>query len=269
MTNPNAPDDAMDRMVDPDVDRTGDYGRAPIRSSAGDLDSTHGLANDPDRARVTGGDPDGTTDFDGDDESAFIADPVAAEEATRQRMQEQMALERETGHPVSSDPQEDLDEPVTARAAGMAATTSGDDVSTSDVSGGGSYQRDADAGASFGTSSSGTSSTGTSSTGTSSPGSSSTGSHRADSGTVVNSVGASDPQPTGPDTPSEYPAPGAPDTAPSGVPAPAPAGEPVPDVAPIPGVTPDPGAVPGDPSAPGARSGSGLGSAAGSDLSRP
>lgn len=262
MTNPNAPDDAMDRMVDPDVDRTGDYGRAPIRPSAGDLDSTHGLANDPDRARVTGGDPDGTTDFDGNDERAFIADPVAAEEATRQRMQEQMALERETGHPVSSDPQEDLDEPVTARAAGMAATTSGDDVSTSDVSGGGSYQRDADAGASFGTGSSGTSSTGTSSTG-----SSSTGSHRADSGTVVNSVGASDPQPTGPDTPSEYPAPGAPDTAPSGVPAPAPAGEPVPDVAPIPGVTPDPGAVPGDPSAPGARSG--LGSAAGSDLSRP
>jgi len=225
MTNPLGPDQDMeDRMAgDSELERS----RNPLRDRSREAD------DDAERADQSGA----------DDESAFVADPAAAEQATRERMQEQMAVEREAGHPVSSDPEEELDGPVTARAAG-ASSTSGDNSPTSDAS---------DAGA-----------PGSAPTGDAA---SITGSHTAD-GTMVNSADPSpgDPQPAGPNTPSEYPAPGSPDTAPSGVPAPAPAGEPVPDVAPIPGVSPNPGAVPGDPSAPGAAAGSG---SAGSDQSRP
>lgn len=115
MTNPQAPDNDMhDRMVgNPDVDPS----RNPLR----------------DRSRETGDGVD-SSEQSADDEAAFIADPAAAEQATRERMQGQMAIEREAGHPVSSDPQEDLSGPVTARAAG-ASTTTGEDDFTSGASG--------------------------------------------------------------------------------------------------------------------------------------
>lgn len=43
-----------------------------------------------------------------DSSDAFIADPQAAAEATRERMNAQAEAEREAGHPISSDPNEDL-----------------------------------------------------------------------------------------------------------------------------------------------------------------
>lgn len=66
------------------------------------------------------GDPAGRPDeADSDAGNEFIGDPEAAEQATRDRMNQQTELEREEGHPVSSDPDESLDGPVSARAAGM------------------------------------------------------------------------------------------------------------------------------------------------------
>jgi hypothetical protein len=168
------------------------------------------------------------------DTDAFVADPEAAEQATRQRMAEQAEQERQVGHPVSSDPNEELEAPGGSAAAGTGADTTGglDDAAgrhsavPGDTSFGSSGATAADTGSESDTSESDT----------------------YVSDTYVSDTNMSDTDPAR--GPAEYPE-GTPDTAPAGVPSPRPETRPVPDVEPVPGVSPDPSDVPGDPSVPG------------------